>query len=111
MDKAFLLEQIKLLAALEAWALSSEQLVPDYLFEKMDKVADRLSAELLRESSEIEVERPWINWHGGENPVTPESTVTILMRDLTVMHNGVAGVYRWRHEGEDDDIIAYRVEE
>jgi len=45
---AFLLEQIKLLSALESWTLSSGKSLPDYLLEKLDTQMARLEKELLK---------------------------------------------------------------
>ena len=110
MDKAFLLEQIKLLAALESWSLSTKERIPDYLIENMDKVADRLSEELLGDSCDEKETGPWINWHGGERPVAPDTRVAILMRDLDCETHS-AGSYRWEHNNTTGDIVAYRVAE
>lgn len=44
----FLLEQIKLLSALESWAFAVNQHLPDYLHEQLGNVIDRLEKELLK---------------------------------------------------------------
>jgi len=44
----FLLEQIKLLSALESWAFSSKTPMPDYLFEKIDRQVAVIEKELLK---------------------------------------------------------------
>lgn len=50
---------------------------------------------------------PWIGWNGGECPVDGGAIVEVVGCD----YNGIgdASSYAWYHDGEDDDIIAYRV--
>lgn len=50
----------------------------------------------------------WIEWGGGEMPVSPESVVDVRWRaggKMTVE----AGGRSWAHDGRFSDIIAYRV--
>lgn len=47
-NKAFVLEQLMLLSALESWAFSTKQYFPDYLLEKLDKTIQTLSEEILK---------------------------------------------------------------
>lgn len=48
MDKKFILEQIKLLSALESWAYATKERLPEYLHERIDDVMSRLQEELLK---------------------------------------------------------------
>lgn len=58
---------------------------------------------------------PWIEWHGGECPVEPETIVRIRLRDGQESLNSTARFWAdgpqdwWKHQGHD--IIAYRVVE
>lgn len=58
----------------------------------------------------------WINWHGGAMPVNGSDTVEVRYRDSANPSKGtriewavLAWSLNWSHDGEDDDIIAYRV--
>lgn len=57
----------------------------------------------------------WIEWSGGECPLEAEAIVTPRYRDNPDHKKGlrleVAPAWRlaWYHDGEDDDIVAYRV--
>ena len=48
MTKEEILEQIKLLSALESWAFSTKTALPDYLLERLDGALEKLSKELLK---------------------------------------------------------------
>lgn len=50
MTKEEALQQIKLLSALESWALSTKTQVPDYLFENLQSCIDVLEKIVLGES-------------------------------------------------------------
>ncbi len=50
----------------------------------------------------------WIEWAGGEQPAGRQDRVEVRFRDGT-QDNGPSGIYGWDHDGEDGDIIAYRV--
>lgn len=47
-NKAFVLEQLMLLSALESWAFSTKQYFPDYLQGQLTKIVQILSAEILK---------------------------------------------------------------
>lgn len=58
----------------------------------------------------------WIVWTGGECPVEPCALVDVSYRSTADPSKGIrkgerwpAGQLAWYHDGEDDDIIAYRV--
>lgn len=48
MTKEQILETIKLLSALESWAFSCGQPIPDYLLERLGKMIGELDKELLK---------------------------------------------------------------
>lgn len=51
MSKKDMLDIIRLLSAIESWALSDRQkMMPDYLHETLDSVVDKLSRKLLGET-------------------------------------------------------------
>lgn len=52
---------------------------------------------------------PWIKWYGGECPVPPETMVEVKLRNRVLGQEGRAGRYFWKHDGEDDDIVEYRI--
>lgn len=49
----------------------------------------------------------WIEWHGGECPVPPETKVEVELRGGAVME-ACAGDYYWDHYDDDGDIVSYR---
>ena len=53
----------------------------------------------------------WSDWSGGENPPVLMSTkVLIKYRDGAVSTEGrVACLLDWRHGGDDNDILAYKL--
>ena len=66
-------------------------------------------ANLLGEEVKATDSGDWIEWNGGEiSPVTGGTVVDVKFRnweeDTDVSHD-----YSWRHDGEDFDIIAYRL--
>lgn len=58
----------------------------------------------------------WIEHDGGPCPVAMHIEITPLYRDKEDPRKGMrrpfgyAGAFDWAHDGEDDDIIAYRPE-
>jgi hypothetical protein len=53
----------------------------------------------------------WINWHGGQCPVSPESIVEVRTRRGAVYGPKRAKRVDWKHRGEPIahfDIVAYR---
>lgn len=54
MNKAQILEIIKLLSALESWSFSAAKSMPDYLFERLDNLIIELSDEILKDDSSAE---------------------------------------------------------
>lgn len=50
----------------------------------------------------------WIEWGGGENPAEGK-LVQVEYRDGFVNDEQPSGSYRWYHEPNNCDIIAYRV--
>lgn len=51
---------------------------------------------------------PWIKWHGGECPVSPETMVQVKLRG-GIVGELRAGDYRWRCGLGDSDIVEYCV--
>ena len=49
MDKKILLAQMRLLSALESWALSAERTLPDYLHEDLSRMVMWLEEQILKE--------------------------------------------------------------
>lgn len=50
----------------------------------------------------------WIEWGGGDNPATGKF-VQVKFRDGMVDDEQPSASYRWYHDPNDCDIIAYRV--
>ena len=51
----------------------------------------------------------WIEWKGGARPTNTGEIVDVRFRDGSG-RSGVGGhIFSWLHDGEDDDIVAYRV--
>ena len=53
---------------------------------------------------------PWIEWHGGDCPVSPDTWVEVKLSGWVVLGPGRASNFVWNHIGEDDDddIVEYR---
>ena len=51
MDKKILLAQMRLLSALESWALSAERTFPDYLHEDLSRMVMWLEEQILKETT------------------------------------------------------------
>lgn len=55
----------------------------------------------------------WIEWRGGECPVSPYETVQVRLRDADrqkyVKCEAAAGMMGWHHQQAGTDIIAYRI--
>jgi len=51
----------------------------------------------------------WIEWKGGKCPVPPETVVIPRYRDGVEGNAAKAFARYWQHEGDDVDIIAYRI--
>ena len=62
-----------------------------------------------------EVAAGWVAWEGGECPVDPNAMVDAKFRappydyQLPPALPTAACLLEWYHDGENDDIIAYRV--
>jgi hypothetical protein len=59
-------------------------------------------------------EQPWIEWAGGECPVSAETQVDVVLGvDKPELHHGLADHYEWSHDASvkryDAQITAYRV--
>lgn len=51
----------------------------------------------------------WIDWSGGECPVSDSEIVDVIFGPGGRMSTNIAGCWRWSHSGTDSDIIAYRL--
>ena len=51
----------------------------------------------------------WIEWHGGECPVPPDTRVDVKFRDGDKWNSDPANGVSWNHLDDGRDIIAYRI--
>jgi hypothetical protein len=51
----------------------------------------------------------WIEWGGGECPVSASEMVDVIFWHGGRMSTNIADYWRWNHNGTDSDIIAYRL--
>ena len=53
----------------------------------------------------------WIEWKGGECPVSEGTRVDVRFRDGDIDEDGMAGIWNWDWVFDDSDIniVAYRV--
>ena len=51
----------------------------------------------------------WIEWSGGECPVSADMSVEVKLRIGTIMGPDHAEVFNWDHDDASGDIIAYRI--
>ena len=55
----------------------------------------------------------WIDWHGGDCPVDPETVVNVWMRDEENIDAKNIELppreWTWNHMDDDGDIIKYRI--
>ena len=54
------------------------------------------------------IDGPWIKWHGGECPVSPDTRVEVKLRSGNLMGPRLAYRYRWKHIDSNGDIVEYR---
>lgn len=59
--------------------------------------------------NDTQVTEPWIKWGGGERPVDRSQQVDVIFRDGGSAGPLGASYFRWKHIGNMDDIIRYRV--
>jgi hypothetical protein len=52
----------------------------------------------------------WVNWSGGDKPPVAEGAVWVRFRDGDEEED-LARAFRWTHNGNSADIVAYRVSE
>lgn len=52
---------------------------------------------------------PWIDWHGGECPVPPDTLVEVKFRDGSCETGHSANCYSWLRVDFNDDIVEYRI--
>ena len=51
---------------------------------------------------------PWIEWHGGDCPVPPDTMVEVKLRSGKVLGPDHAFNYYWHHDDDGGDIVEYR---
>lgn len=51
----------------------------------------------------------WIEWGGGDMPVSENTFLLVRYRGEFQEDKCIAGNMIWNHSGEEDDIIAYRI--
>lgn len=51
----------------------------------------------------------WIEWGGGDMPVSEHTFLHVRYRGEFQEDKCIAGNMIWNHSGEEDDIIAYRI--
>lgn len=61
-------------------------------------------------SNEVSLPDGFIVWRGGECPVDPYDVVQVVYRSGMLSEPGfTAHNYQgWRHEGRDEDVVAYK---
>lgn len=70
---------------------------------------DKRLASLFAALSEQTTADGWIEWKGGECPVSKDTPVEVLLRDGT-REEFPAMFFRWSVDGDDGDIASYRVQ-
>ena len=55
------------------------------------------------------VKNDWITWNGGDCPVDDLNIVEVKYRDLKLCSGEESYKYLWNHDGDNTDIIAYRI--
>lgn len=58
---------------------------------------------------DTQVTEPWVKWEGGECPVDRGQQVDVIFRDGGSAGPLGASYFRWKHIGNMDDVIRYRV--
>lgn len=85
----------------------------DAKIKKYDVVADDWDTAIItREQYETALAAKndgWINWGGGECPVSASEMVDVIFGHGGRMSANIADCWRWSHDGTDSDIIAYRL--
>lgn len=51
----------------------------------------------------------WVNWRGGDCPVTSQTRIEVKTRDGETVEDDDPEGWRWSHMGTAGDIVAYRV--
>ena len=57
----------------------------------------------------IKICGPWIEWHGGDWPVPPDTMVEVKLRSEKVLGPDRASAYMWNHIDRAGDIVEYRI--
>ena len=81
-------------------------------FEVDALASDHTTAIITREQYEAALAAKndgWIEWGGGECPVSASEMVDVIFGRGGRMSTNIADCWRWNHDGTDSDIIAYRL--
>ena len=85
----------------------------DVRIKRYDTVADDWSTAIItREQYEAALAAKndgWIEWGGGECPVSASEMVDVIFGCGGRRSTNIAECWRWNHNGTDSDIIAYRL--
>jgi len=85
----------------------------DALNEKASALVDKFNVPPAQSHEELTFGPPanvWIEWTGGECPVSKQTLVLVKLRVGCGSNNWLpARVYRWNHAPNESDIIAYKV--
>ena len=51
----------------------------------------------------------WYEWHGGEMPVDPATTIVAALRSGSRLDGTPSGAIRWNHAGTQGDVVKFKV--
>lgn len=91
------------------WRLDSSRIG---CFEVDTLASDYTTAVITREQYEAALaakNEGWIDWGGGECPVSASEMVDVIFGHGGRMSTNIADCWRWNHSGTSSDIIAYRL--
>lgn len=87
-------------------AAPEDRLEAAYEFSAIDQMIHEVISGWVSETSD----EGWIEWGGGQSPVEYDTPVSVRFRDGEIskcVHH--ARCYRWTHENQVDDVVAYRI--
>lgn len=95
------------------WLANNDLGHADVTVKRYDTVADDWATAIItREQYEAALAAKndgWIEWGGGECPVSASEMVDVIFGRGGRMSTNIADCWRWSHSGTDSDIIAYRL--
>ena len=83
-----------------------------YAFERIATALEQIAAHLAPPAEPITRGTQadgWFAWGGGQRPVPEDMLVDYRMRSATFVETRPAGQLAWHHDGQGDDIVAYRI--